>query len=91
MSNGMVIGWLEQYLRAMVANVLANGVPLAIIPYPPGSLKVAAVDDGAYPAYNLKDKVIFEGEGNDTPGAVGPRRTKRASNALVWHKDFVLG
>ncbi|GJR35647.1 ty3-gypsy retrotransposon protein [Tanacetum coccineum] len=62
----VVICGLEQYLRAMVANVLANGVPLAIIPYPPGSLKVAAVDDvlieryGLLLEFNVGDQVLVK-------------------------------
>ncbi|GJT23813.1 zinc finger, CCHC-type containing protein [Tanacetum coccineum] len=43
----------------------------------------------AYPAYDLEDKVIFEGTGNDTPAVREPRRTSRTSVAPVWHKDFV--
>ncbi|GJT82263.1 ty3-gypsy retrotransposon protein [Tanacetum coccineum] len=34
-----------------------------------------------YPAYDLEDKVIFEGTGNDTPAVREPRRTPRASVA----------
>ncbi|GJU30253.1 ty3-gypsy retrotransposon protein [Tanacetum coccineum] len=40
---------LEQYLRAMVSNrpqqALYGRSPLTVVPYPPGSSKVAAVDD----------------------------------------------
>nr|GEV83661.1 Ty3/gypsy retrotransposon protein [Tanacetum cinerariifolium] len=36
---------LKQYLRAMVEDRPTHWVSLAIIPYPPGSSKVAAVDD----------------------------------------------
>nr|GEX23422.1 hypothetical protein [Tanacetum cinerariifolium] len=43
----------------------------------------------AYPAYDLEDKVIFEGTGNDTSAVREPRRTSKASVAPVWHKDFV--
>ncbi|GKB47469.1 ty3-gypsy retrotransposon protein [Tanacetum coccineum] len=43
----------------------------------------------AYPAYDLEDKVIFEGTRNDTAAVREPRRTSRASVAPVWHKDFV--
>ncbi|GJR96491.1 ty3-gypsy retrotransposon protein [Tanacetum coccineum] len=43
----------------------------------------------AYPAYDLEDKVIFKGTGNDTPAVREPRRTSRASVASVWHKNFV--
>ncbi|GKB48139.1 ty3-gypsy retrotransposon protein [Tanacetum coccineum] len=44
----------------------------------------------AYPAYDLGDKVVSEGERNDTHGANKPGRTKRVSKASLWHKDFVM-
>nr|GFA37569.1 hypothetical protein [Tanacetum cinerariifolium] len=42
------------------------------------------------PAYYLKDKVNFKGEGNVTIKDKGGGRTKRVSVALAWHKDFVM-
>ncbi|GJS16374.1 ty3-gypsy retrotransposon protein [Tanacetum coccineum] len=44
----------------------------------------------AYPAYDLEDKVIYEEEGNDTPGSLEAGREKRVSVTPKWHKDFVI-
>nr|GEV74116.1 hypothetical protein [Tanacetum cinerariifolium] len=46
----------------------------------------------AYPSYHLEDKVIFEGEGNDTPEPEPNEkpRPKRVTSKPVWHKDYVV-
>ncbi|GJT28910.1 ty3-gypsy retrotransposon protein [Tanacetum coccineum] len=44
----------------------------------------------AYPSYHLEDKVIFEGEGNDTPTPKLDSRPKRATSKPEWHKDYVI-
>ncbi|GJQ90739.1 putative RNA-directed DNA polymerase [Tanacetum coccineum] len=44
----------------------------------------------AYPSYHFDDKVIFEGDGNDTPMPKEDPRPKRATSKPVWHKDYVI-
>ncbi|GJT07557.1 ty3-gypsy retrotransposon protein [Tanacetum coccineum] len=45
----------------------------------------------AYPSYHLEDKVIFEGEGNDTLGPeLMAERPKKEKSKPVWHKDYVI-
>ncbi|GJY76380.1 hypothetical protein Tco_0481496 [Tanacetum coccineum] len=46
----------------------------------------------AYPSYHLEDKVIFEGEGNDTPEPEpnGDPRPKSTTSKPEWHKAYVI-
>ncbi|GJX95252.1 hypothetical protein Tco_0349838 [Tanacetum coccineum] len=45
----------------------------------------------AYPAYDLEDRVNFEGGWNVTPAGQDEGCTKKITVAPAWHKDFVMG
>ncbi|GKA22012.1 ty3-gypsy retrotransposon protein [Tanacetum coccineum] len=46
----------------------------------------------AYPTFNLKDKVVFEGGGNDTSRDIHQvRKSGHETKAPAWQKDFVIG
>ena len=45
----------------------------------------------AYPTHHLEDKVVLEGEKNDTTESQVGGRPKRAKSSPAWHIDYVMG
>ncbi|GKB42470.1 hypothetical protein Tco_0887412 [Tanacetum coccineum] len=90
---------MEQPLAICATRVvLQNGIPAGqvLVQWNGSSPEEATWEwlidfHSAYPTYNLKDKMIFKGEGNVTPTLQEEGRPKRVTTIPVWHKDYVMG
>ncbi|GJX42084.1 ty3-gypsy retrotransposon protein [Tanacetum coccineum] len=91
---------LEQPLAVCDARmVLRSGVPAqqVLVQWMGGSPEEATWEwlsdfQAAYPTFNLEDKVVFEGGGNDTSRDIHQvRKSGRETKAPAWQKDFVIG
>lgn len=77
--------------------ILQNGVPTCqvLVQWSGSSPEEATWEwlsefQATYPSYHLEDKVIVEGEENDT-STPEKGRPKRVTSTPLWHKDYVVG